>query len=86
MDFYDDLGNLDAASKIQLKVLGEEMDEITKGLETVKTELNASENDGLGSQGFFRVRTCMHASTLISFQTLINYSNHASPDIEGLRN
>ncbi|KMZ64967.1 hypothetical protein ZOSMA_340G00130 [Zostera marina] len=54
LDFYDDLGNLDAASKIQLKVLGEEMDEITKGLETVKTELNASENDGLGSQGFFR--------------------------------
>ncbi|CAH1428331.1 unnamed protein product [Lactuca virosa] len=38
--------------KIQLKVLAEEMQAILKGLEKVKQELAASENDGPVSEGF----------------------------------
>ncbi|RVW90460.1 Formin-like protein 20 [Vitis vinifera] len=46
LDFHEDLVSLEAASKIQLKSLAEEMQAIMKGLEKVKQELNASENDG----------------------------------------
>jgi formin 2 len=46
LDFHVDLVSLEAASKIQLKALAEEMQAIIKGLEKVKQELAASENDG----------------------------------------
>lgn len=46
LDFHQDLSSLEAASKIQLKSLAEEMQAIIKGLEKVKQELTASENDG----------------------------------------
>ena len=41
--------------QIQLKALAEEMQAITKGLEKVKQELNASENDGPVSEIFHKV-------------------------------
>ncbi|XP_026660596.2 formin-like protein 20 isoform X2 [Phoenix dactylifera] len=53
LDFHRDLTSLEAASKIQLKSLAEEMQAIVKGLEKVELELNASENDGPVSE-FFR--------------------------------
>lgn len=46
LDFHQDLVSLEIASKIQLKSLAEEMQAIIKGLEKVKQELGASENDG----------------------------------------
>ncbi|KAF6171761.1 hypothetical protein GIB67_007282 [Kingdonia uniflora] len=46
LDFHEDLVSLDAASKMQLKSLAEEMQAVLKGLEKVKQELHASENDG----------------------------------------
>ncbi|RZC72242.1 hypothetical protein C5167_035424 [Papaver somniferum] len=52
LSFHEDLFNLEAASKIQLKSLAEEMQAIVKGLEKVKQELNASENDGPVTEGF----------------------------------
>nr|KAJ0202857.1 hypothetical protein LSAT_V11C500236600 [Lactuca sativa] len=52
LDFHKDLVSLEAASKIQLKVLAEEMQAILKGLEKVKQELAASANDGPISEGF----------------------------------
>ncbi|GFZ07721.1 actin binding protein [Actinidia rufa] len=52
LDFHEDLRSLEAASKIQLKSLAEEMQAITKGLEKVKLELGASENDGPVSDVF----------------------------------
>uniref|UniRef100_A0A7N0ZXJ0 Formin-like protein n=1 Tax=Kalanchoe fedtschenkoi TaxID=63787 RepID=A0A7N0ZXJ0_KALFE len=52
IDFHHDLGNLEAASKIQLKSLAEEMQAISKGLEKVTVELAASENDGPVSDTF----------------------------------
>nr|DAD45247.1 TPA_asm: hypothetical protein HUJ06_003478 [Nelumbo nucifera] len=50
--FHKDLFHLEAASKIQLKFLAEEMQAISKGLEKVEQELTASENDGPISQTF----------------------------------
>ncbi|XP_038895155.1 formin-like protein 20 [Benincasa hispida] len=55
LDFHLDLGSLEAASKIQLKSLAEEMQAITKGLEKVKQELVASENDGPISETFHQI-------------------------------
>ncbi|WCJ30388.1 Formin-like protein 18 [Euphorbia peplus] len=46
LDFAKDLRSLEAATKIQLKYLAEEMQAISKGLEKVMQELTASENDG----------------------------------------
>lgn len=55
LDFDKDLVHLDAASKIQLKSLAEEMQAVSKGLEKVEQELTASENDGAISSGFQKV-------------------------------
>ncbi|KAG5560319.1 hypothetical protein RHGRI_003571 [Rhododendron griersonianum] len=52
LDFDKDLGHLEAASKIQLKSLAEEMQAVSKGLEKVEQELTVSENDGAISAGF----------------------------------
>ncbi|KAL9263590.1 Formin-like protein [Drosera capensis] len=52
LDFDKDLVHLDAASKIQLKTLAEEMQAVSKGLEKVEQELAVSENDGVISAGF----------------------------------
>uniref|UniRef100_A0A6N2KXI5 Formin-like protein n=1 Tax=Salix viminalis TaxID=40686 RepID=A0A6N2KXI5_SALVM len=52
LDFSKDLVNLEAATKIQLKYLAEEMQAVSKGLEKVMQELTASENDGLVSESF----------------------------------
>ncbi|XP_042948267.1 formin-like protein 20 isoform X2 [Carya illinoinensis] len=52
LDFHLDFVSLEAATKIQLKSLAEEMQAIIKGLEKVKQELSASENDGPVSEVF----------------------------------
>ncbi|PKU59452.1 Formin-like protein 5 [Dendrobium catenatum] len=52
LDFHDGLTSLEAASKIQLKTLAEEMQAIIKGLEKVELELAASESDGPVSEVF----------------------------------
>ncbi|KAG5592384.1 hypothetical protein H5410_042898, partial [Solanum commersonii] len=55
LDFDKDLLHLEAASKIQLKSLAEEMQAVSKGLEKVEQELTASDNDGTISSGFQKV-------------------------------
>lgn len=52
LDFSKDLASLEAATKIQLKYLAEEMQAISKGLEKVVQELTASGNDGPISEHF----------------------------------
>ncbi|XP_068651677.1 formin-like protein 18 [Aristolochia californica] len=52
LDFHKDLVNLEISTKIQLKILAEEMQAISKGLEKVEQELTASENDGPVSESF----------------------------------
>ncbi|MCO5605782.1 hypothetical protein L7F22_059966 [Adiantum nelumboides] len=55
LDFDKDIVHLEAATKIQLKSLAEEMQAVSKGLEKVEQELTASENDGAVSEGFRQV-------------------------------
>ncbi|GAV83652.1 FH2 domain-containing protein/PTEN_C2 domain-containing protein [Cephalotus follicularis] len=55
LDFPKDLVSLEAATKIQLKYLAEEMQAISKGLEKVVQELAASQNDGLVSENFCKI-------------------------------
>uniref|UniRef100_A0ACD5Y0P3 Uncharacterized protein n=1 Tax=Avena sativa TaxID=4498 RepID=A0ACD5Y0P3_AVESA len=52
LDFHEDLGSLEAASKLQLKALAEEQQAVVKGLEKVEQELTASESDGPVSDVF----------------------------------
>ncbi|KAG8656810.1 hypothetical protein MANES_03G009200v8 [Manihot esculenta] len=52
LEFPKDLTSLEAATKIQLKYLAEEMQAISKGLEKVAQELIASENDVEVSENF----------------------------------
>lgn len=52
LDFHEDLGSLEAASKLQLKALAEEQQAVVKGLEKVEQELTASESDGPVSEVF----------------------------------
>ncbi|KAL1810226.1 hypothetical protein ACET3Z_027216 [Daucus carota] len=54
LDFHEDLGTLEAASKIQLKFLAEEMKSINKGLDQIRQELGACGNDGAVSQIFHK--------------------------------
>ncbi|XP_050217094.1 formin-like protein 18 isoform X2 [Mercurialis annua] len=55
LDFKKDLQSLEAATKIQLKYLAEEMQAISKGLEKVLQELAATENDGPVSEYFCKI-------------------------------
>ncbi|KAE8670791.1 Formin-like protein 6 [Hibiscus syriacus] len=52
LDFHLEFVSLEAATKIQLKSLAEEMQAIIKGLEKLQQELVASENDGPVSEVF----------------------------------
>ncbi|XP_047306842.1 formin-like protein 14 isoform X2 [Impatiens glandulifera] len=52
LDFDKDLAHLEAASKIKLKTLSEEVQAVSKGLEKVEQELAASVNDGAISTSF----------------------------------
>jgi hypothetical protein len=55
LDFHEDLTSLESASKIQLKLLAEEMQAVVKGLEKVDSEFKASQNDGPVSEIFCKV-------------------------------
>ncbi|KAI3685071.1 hypothetical protein L6452_34304 [Arctium lappa] len=54
LDFHKDLVHLEAATKIQVKCLAEEMQGIIHGLENVKQELVASANEGPVSEVFHK--------------------------------
>ncbi|XP_071699145.1 formin-like protein 18 [Rutidosis leptorrhynchoides] len=52
LDFSKELGSLEAATKIQLKILAEEMQAVTKGLEKVIHEKKLCKKDGHVSKRF----------------------------------
>ncbi|XP_076924981.1 putative formin-like protein 15b [Bidens hawaiensis] len=52
LDFHEDLASLEAASKIELKSLAEQMLALSNGMKKLKLELDASANDGPVSAGF----------------------------------
>ncbi|KAL0312104.1 UNVERIFIED_CONTAM: Formin-like protein 18 [Sesamum radiatum] len=55
LDFHKDLVSLEAATKIQLKYLAEEMQAVSKGIEKVVQELTLSEHDGAVSESFCKI-------------------------------
>ncbi|KAK4435769.1 Formin-like protein 18 [Sesamum alatum] len=55
LDFHKDLVSLEAATKIQLKYLAEEMQAVSKGTEKVVQELTMSEHDGAVSESFCKI-------------------------------
>jgi len=70
LNFYDDLASLDAASKIQLEMLGTEMHEVVKGLKKVQLEYDASQMDGPVSETFL--------------MKLKEFTDNAQADVESL--
>ncbi|XP_020244906.1 formin-like protein 5 isoform X2 [Asparagus officinalis] len=70
LDFYGDLISLEAASKIKLKFLAEEMQAVVKGLEKVELDLTASENDGPVSEVFCKTLREFTAVAVAEVQSL----------------
>ncbi|KAI7998151.1 Formin-like protein 14 [Camellia lanceoleosa] len=68
LDFDKDLVHLEAASKIQLKSLPEEMHAVSKGLEKVEQELTAPENDGAISAGFQKEEVQIHCLSILGIR------------------
>jgi hypothetical protein len=62
-----DLVSLEATSKIQLKMLAEEMQAVSKGLEKVQLEYNASESDGPVSEIFREVKDLPHFDLFLTY-------------------
>ncbi|KAI3884364.1 hypothetical protein MKX03_006842 [Papaver bracteatum] len=76
LDFHSGLASLEAASKIQLKSLAEEMQAITDGLDKVNQKLIACANDGPVSEVFQKTLTGFtefaeaEVASLISFYSV----------------
>ncbi|PPD95768.1 hypothetical protein GOBAR_DD07203 [Gossypium barbadense] len=75
LDFHLEFVSLEAATKIQLKSLAEEMQAIIKGLEKLKQELVASENDGPVSEVFRKL-----------YKTLKEFISVAETEVVSLTN
>ncbi|XP_026381249.1 formin-like protein 20 isoform X2 [Papaver somniferum] len=77
LDFHSALASLEAASKIQLKSLAEEMQAITDGLDKINQELIACANDGPVSEVFQKTLTGFtefaeaEVASLISFYSVV---------------
>lgn len=84
LDFDKDLVHLEAASKIQLKNLAEEMQAVSKGLEKVEQELTASENDGAISAGFQRALKSFLDTAEAEVRTLISLYTEVGRNADSL--
>ncbi|KAI3765280.1 hypothetical protein L2E82_15310 [Cichorium intybus] len=81
LDFSKELGSLEPASKIQLKILAEEMQAITKGLEKVVQEKELCKKDGRVSKRFRKVPPLTPSPTTINTITsndLVSFSAYGS--------
>ncbi|KAL4297269.1 hypothetical protein GQ457_12G019860 [Hibiscus cannabinus] len=84
LDFPKDLTSLEAATKVQLKVLADETQAISKGLEKVIQELSASEKDGPVSGTF-----CKTVREFLSFaegevKSLTSLHSYVGKNADGL--
>ncbi|GMI72192.1 hypothetical protein HRI_000888500 [Hibiscus trionum] len=84
LEFHRDFVSLEAATKIQLKSLAEEMQAITKGLEKVKQELVASENDGPVSEVFRQTLKEFTSTSETEGASLLNLYTVAGKNADGL--
>ncbi|KAK1264897.1 Formin-like protein 3 [Acorus gramineus] len=84
LDFDKDLIHVEAASKIQLKSLAEEMQAVSKGLEKVEQELTASENDGAISVGFQKALKSFLDSAEAEVRSLISLYSEVGRNADSL--
>lgn len=84
LDFDKDLVHLEAASKIQLKTLAEEMQAVSKGLEKVEQELTTSVNDGAISTGFQEVLKNFLDTAESEVRTLISLYSEVGRNADSL--
>lgn len=84
LDYEKDLGHLEAASKIQLKNLAEEMQAVSKGLEKVELELTAAQNDGPVSAGFQKVLKSFLDSAEAEVRSLISLYSDVGRNADSL--
>lgn len=84
LDYDKDLGHLEAASKIQLKNLAEEMQAVSKGLEKVELELTAAQNDGPVSAGFQKVLKSFLDSAEAEVRSLISLYSDVGRNADSL--
>ncbi|KAL5985029.1 Formin-like protein 3 [Asimina triloba] len=84
LDFDKDLVHLEAASKIQLKSLAEEMQAVSKGLEKVEQELTASDSDGAISKGFQKALKCFLHTAEAEVRSLISLYSEVGRNADSL--
>ncbi|ONK75856.1 uncharacterized protein A4U43_C03F21270 [Asparagus officinalis] len=84
LDFHEELTSLEAASKIQLKLLAEEQQAIVKGLEKVELELSASERDGPVSEIFCKTLKEFTAIAGADVGSITTLYTSASKNADGL--
>ncbi|RWR94973.1 formin-like protein 14 isoform X1 [Cinnamomum micranthum f. kanehirae] len=84
LDFGKDLVHLEAASKIQLKTLAEEMQAVSKGLEKVEKELTASGGDGEISKGFQKVLKVFLDTAEAEVRSLISLYSEVARNADSL--
>nr|CAB3454845.1 unnamed protein product [Digitaria exilis] len=84
LNFYVDLVSLDAASMIQVKMLAEEMYAVSKGLEKVQMEYEASERDGPVSEIFREKLKEFTGSVGAEVQSLSSLFSEVSKKIDAL--
>ncbi|KAI3953816.1 hypothetical protein MKW98_017640 [Papaver atlanticum] len=84
LDFHSGLASLEAASKIQLKSLAEEMQAITDGLDKVNQELIACANDGPVSEVFQKTLTGFTEFAEAEVASLISFYSVAGKNADAL--
>ncbi|KAK8587452.1 hypothetical protein V6N12_021945 [Hibiscus sabdariffa] len=84
LDFHLEFVSLEAAAKIQLKALADEMQAIIKGLEKVKQELAASENDGPVSDVFCKTLKEFVSGAEAEAESVTNLYSEVSKNADSL--
>ncbi|XP_065622897.1 formin-like protein 17 isoform X2 [Quercus suber] len=84
LDFSKDLASLEAASKIQMRILAEEMQAISKGLEKVVQELSTSEIDGPVSENFRKTSKDFLLSAEAEVRTLASLYSGVGRNVDAM--
>ncbi|MFS8020232.1 putative formin, FH2 domain-containing protein [Helianthus anomalus] len=84
LDFHEDLVSLEAATKIHLKNVAEQMLAVSCGLKTAKQELDASANDGPVSTGFHLTLSKFISQAEVEVASVTNFFTIVGKSADGL--
>ncbi|KAF5807257.1 putative formin, FH2 domain-containing protein [Helianthus annuus] len=84
LDFHEDLVSLEAATKIHLKNVAEQMLAVSCGLKTAKQELDASANDGPVSTGFHLTLNKFISHAEVEVASVTNFFTVVGKSADGL--